>query len=119
MLTPFSSGMFIDGNITTCSRRSKERNVSRGLPVYLSSAPSNGAGGFFSSIYKHVTPNGVKQDFTDPHGDTNTTGNDESEDGFAYRVMWEEWERLNQQDFTDPDGDINTTRNDESEELPF
>src|SRR5712691_6306061 len=40
--------------------RSEERNGSGVVTLYLNSAPPNGAGGSCSSIYKHVTPHGVK-----------------------------------------------------------
>ncbi len=52
--------MFIDLDITKCHRRSEERNVSIWVPIYLSSAPPNGDGGFSGPVYKHAAPNGVK-----------------------------------------------------------
>ena len=55
------SEMFIALSATRQNKlRSKERNSSRAPPLAYHSAPSNGAGGSNSSIYKHVTPNGVK-----------------------------------------------------------
>ncbi len=50
--------MSIERNITKSGRRSEERNVSRKVPVYLTSAPPNGARGLLASIYKPATLTG-------------------------------------------------------------
>ncbi len=47
--------MFMDGSSPNAIRRSEERNVSRRVPVYLSSAPPNGDGGGLDMSYKHLT----------------------------------------------------------------
>ncbi len=53
--------MFIAQNSQNASRRSEERNVSRVLPVYLSSAPPNGDTEVFSPRSINMPPlNGVK-----------------------------------------------------------
>src|SRR6266487_2739391 len=57
IFTPFRSEMFIDRNIKLPFAGGAECFWM--VPVYLSSAPPNGAGGIFSSIYKDDTPNGV------------------------------------------------------------
>jgi len=52
--------MFIDRGATP-RLRSEERNGSGVVSLYLNSAPPNGVGtGFYSPVYKHLTPNGVK-----------------------------------------------------------
>ena len=52
--------MSIDRDSPNAIRRSEERIVSSGVPVYLSSAPPNGAGGGWTTSYKHLTASGVK-----------------------------------------------------------
>ncbi len=48
--------MFIDRNSKKTIRRSEERNVSRVVPVYLSSAPPNGAGGICLAQTEDIRP---------------------------------------------------------------
>ncbi len=50
--------MFIDRDNANSIRRSEERNVSGWVPVYLNSAPPNGAGGISCLCYKHATQRG-------------------------------------------------------------
>ena len=50
--------MFIGRSYIPVPLRSEEWNSSRALSLQNHSAPPNGAGGSYSSIYKHVTPLG-------------------------------------------------------------
>src|SRR5947209_6198553 len=53
--------MFIAGSAKRHYQlRSEERNSTSASPLQNYSAPPNGDGGVLISIYKHVTPNGVK-----------------------------------------------------------
>jgi len=60
-LHPVRGDMFIDQGARSLRLRSKERNGSGVVKLYLTSAPSNGVGiGAYDRAYKHLTPNGVK-----------------------------------------------------------
>jgi hypothetical protein len=48
--------MFIDQNPQNTTRRSQERNVSSVVLVYLSSAPANGARGYFLRPTINIRP---------------------------------------------------------------
>jgi hypothetical protein len=60
-LHPVRGDMFIDRGARPLRLRSKERNGSGVVKLYLNSAPSNGVRtGDYARAYKHFTPNGVE-----------------------------------------------------------